>query len=62
MSTACELGLALMTTCATLPPSGRPPVEVTQACIKQYTREERVAAIECAAENNVTWRIVRRRK
>lgn len=62
MSAACELGLALMTACVIVPPDGKPPVTVTRACIAQFSVQERDAAIACAAENGVTWRITKRRK
>lgn len=61
MSPACELGLALMAACVIVPPDGKPPVEVTRACVRQYTKTERAAAIACAEENGVAWRYVRRK-
>lgn len=60
--TACELGLALMTACAIVPPDGKPPVQVTWVCVHQYTAAERKAAIACAAENGVPWRFTRGRR
>jgi hypothetical protein len=62
VSPACELGLALMAACAIVPPDGKPPVTVTRACVRQFSAEERTAAIACAAENGVPWRFVRGQK
>lgn len=62
MSPACELGLALMAACVMVPPDGKPPVTVTLVCVRRFSTEEQNAARACAAENSVTWRIVRSKR
>lgn len=60
MSPACELALALVTLCVAPPAAGK-PVIVTKSCVFQFTKQERAAAIACARENGVRWRLNRGR-
>lgn len=58
MNPACELAMALMTLCVVAPPAGK-PVIVTKSCVYRFTAPERAAAVACAKENGVRWRLNR---